>query len=314
MSETVPKDIMLYQSNALTEGRYQFDLIEKRIVYFIINEVRKKFVEKEDGQRDIFNDLVIQLPGEQLRRADSNMKRVYESAKRLRHKDIEINNADEWLTVGFINYAKHDKKSDIMEMGISSQILPHIVQLTQKFTSYHLAVSITLKSTYTQRFYELCSQWKNKGYFYMKVDNLRRMLKCEDKFKTFGEFKRGVIKTAQKELKELYDQGMCDLHFDYGILEKDKKRVVTLEFYVRTQENTNKTVYSISDYQFFIRNIMQASFPKDKAFVERVMTACKDFETAEKISEKLSKKKNEYTPREFPLIVRYVLREDFQIS
>lgn len=313
MSENQNKDIVLYQSNALTEGRYHFDLIEKRIVYFIINEVRKKFVETDEGQRDIFNDLVIELAGEQLRKADSNMKRVYESTKRLRNKDIEINNDDEWLNVGFINYARHNKKTDVMEVGVSHQILPHLVQLTKKFTTYHLAVAITLKSIYTQRFYELCSQWKNKGYFYMQLDNLRRKLKCEDKFKSYGEFKRGVIETARKELKELYDQGMCDLYFEYKTLEKDRKRVVMLEFFVKTQENTNKPVYSISDLQFFVKNIMNSNFPKDKPYVDRVIDACRDFDTAEKITEKLSKKRNEYTTKELPLIIRYVLKEDFQI-
>jgi hypothetical protein len=314
MNENMNKDVMLYQSNALTEGRYHFDLIEKRIIYFIVNEVRKKFVESEAGQRDIFNDLVIELPGEQLRKADANMKRVYESTKKLRNKDIEINTDDEWLNVGFINYAKHNKKTDVMEVGVSSQILPHLVQLTKKFTTYHLAVSITLKSIYTQRFYELCSQWKNKGYFYMRLDNLRRMLKCEEKFKTYGEFKRGVIETARKELKDLYDQGMCDLYFDYSILEKDKKRVIMLEFYVKTQENTNKPVFSITDLKFYIKNLMLANFPKDKNYVERVMNACKDFEITEKIYEKMSKKRNEYTPKELPLIIRYVLKEDFEIT
>lgn len=313
--EKSEKSFMLVQSNAITEGRYQFDLVEKRIIYFIINEVRKKYVETNNGQRDIFNDLIITLPIEQLRKCDPNIKRVYESAKKLRRKDIEINNSDIWLNIGFINYSKHDKKTNEMELGVSKEILPYLVELTERFTTYSLTVSITLKSTYTQRFYELCNQWKNKGYFYYKLDNLRRILKCEDKFKTFGEFRRGVLEVAKKELDELYEQGVCDLKFDYDIMEKDGKKVVTLEFKISDKErDKNQTIYSLDDYCHFIRNTLLANFPKDKEYIDRVLSACsKDYDTAERISEKITKKKGEYSAKELPLIIRYVLKEDFQI-
>lgn len=305
---------MIYQSNALTEGRYQFDLIEKRLIYFIIQEVRAKYIVTNTGQRDIWEDLIISIPVEHVRKVDSNIKRVYDSARNLRKKDIEINTADTWLNVGFINYAKHIKKSDMLEIGVSKEILPQLVELTRNFTSYQLSVAITLKSTYTQRLYEICSQWKNKGYFYMKVDNLRRMLKCEDKFKTFGEFRRGVLEMGEKELKEVYEQGVCDLWFEWGILDKEGKKIKTLEFKVKTKESTKTPVYTISDLQHFIKNTLTFAFPKDPGLVERTITACgKDFELAERLSEKLAKKKNEYSNKELPAILRYILKEDFQI-
>jgi plasmid replication initiation protein len=307
-------NVILYQSNAITESRYKFDLVEKRIIYFIIAEIRKRYIEQVKGQRDVFNDLIITIKGEQLRKADTNMKRVYASAMALRKKDIEINNDETWLTVGYINYVKHNKQTDTVEFGVSKQILPYLVELTAKFTSYQLAVAITLKSIYTQRFYELCSQWKSKGYFYMKLDKLRRILQCDEKFKAYGEFRRGVIDISQKELKEAYDQAICDLWFEYKTLEKEGKKVITLEFFVHTKENAEKPVYSITDYQFFIKNIMNAAYPKDKGFVDRVISAtCNNFELAEQLAEKLSKKQKEYPGKELPAILRYILKEDFAL-
>lgn len=308
------KTPMIYQSNAITEGRYQFDLIEKRIVYFIINECRKQYVETQKGQRDIFDDLVIQLPVDSIRKADTNIKRVYDSARNLRKKDIEINTDSTWLNVGFINYTKHNKKTNTLEVGVSKEILPYLVELTERFTSYQLAVAITLKSTYTQRMYEICSQWKNKGYCYYKLENLRRILKCEDKFKTFGEFRRGVLEISAKELKENYDQGVCDLWFEWEILDKERKKVKTLEFKIKTKENNKTVVYTIEDLQHFIRNMAQASFPKDKEYVSRIVSACgKDYDLAEKLALKLKKKQSEYSIKELPAILRYILKEDFQI-
>lgn len=308
------KPAMIYQSNAITEGRYQFDLLEKRIIYFIISECRKQYVETQKGQRDLFEDLVVKLPVDYIRKADSNIKRVYESAKNLRKKDIEINTDSTWLNVGFINYTKHDKKTNVLEVGVSKEIMPYLVELTERFTSYQLAVAITLKSTYTQRMYELCSQWKNKGYFYYKLENLRRILKAEDKFKTFGEFRRGVLEIAEKELKENYEQGICDLWFEWEVLDKEKKKVKTLEFKVKTKDESKKPVYTITDLQYFIKTMVQTSFPKDKEYVNRIISACgKDYEMAEKLALKLKKKQSEYSIKELPAILRYILKEDFQI-
>jgi len=310
------KDLVLVQSNALTEGRYEFDLIEKRIVYFIIKQVREDFVEKQDGQRDIFEDLVVKVPIDSLRRADPNIKRLYESSKRLRSKDIEINNEDIWINIGFINYAKHLKKEDIMEFGVSKQILPHLVELSKNFTVYELAVSIVLKSVYSQRFYEICSKWKNAGYCFYKLENLRRMLACEDKFKTFGEFKRGVLDMAKKELKELYDQGVGDLYFDYDIKEKDRKKVISLELSIHTRDSEkNKPTFTRDDMLNFIHVQMKTYYPKDVGFIDRTMDACsKDMEVLGGVFEKMEKKLKAYPRNEYGAVLRYVLKNDFDIK
>ena len=309
------KELVLVQSNALTEGRYEFDLIEKRIVYFIIKQVREEYVDKQVGQRDIFEDLVVRVPIDNLRQADPNIKRLYESSKRLRSKDIEINNDDVWINIGFINYAKHLKKEDIMEFGVSKQILPHMVELTREVTAYQLAVSIILKSIYTQRFYEICSKWKNAGYCFYKLENLRRMLACEDKFKTFGEFKRGVLDMAKNELKELYDQGIGDLHFDYDIKEKERKKVISIELRVYTRDSEkNKTNWTRDDMLNYINMQLRTYFPKNIEYIARAMEACsRDMETLAGVFEKIGKKTKEYPRNEHAAIIRYVLKEDFQI-
>jgi len=311
MSDTV----MVVQSNALTEGRYDFSLVEKRIIYFIIAEVRDKYIEnKGAGQKDLFNDLVLLMPGKKLRQADPNMKRVYESAKALRKRDIEIKTDDIWLDVGFINYAKHNKKTDIIEFGISKEILPHLVELSEKFTAFQLTMAITFTSVYTQRFYELCSQWKNKGYFYKPVDELRTYFKCEEKLKKYADFRINVVEVAYKELKEAFDEGICDLYFEWNVCSKEGKKVVALEFIVKTVEKQKQIQYSLEDYKVFIRAELSSYIPKDKKYHERVMSAIgSNYEMAEQMAEKLTKLKNRYSRADYPKVIRFALQEDFGI-
>ena len=52
------KEIMIAQDNRLTTSRYELTLVEKRIFYYIIKEVRSKY---NTGQRDLFDDLVLNI-------------------------------------------------------------------------------------------------------------------------------------------------------------------------------------------------------------------------------------------------------------
>ena len=72
------RDIVLSQDNALTTARYKFDLIEKRALYSIIRNIRAQYIENENGRRDLFDDLIITIHEEELKKcgdwADLNRK------------------------------------------------------------------------------------------------------------------------------------------------------------------------------------------------------------------------------------------------
>lgn len=62
------RDIVLSQDNALTTARYKFDLIEKRALYSIIRNIRSQYIENENGRRDLFDDLIITIYEEELKK------------------------------------------------------------------------------------------------------------------------------------------------------------------------------------------------------------------------------------------------------
>ena len=172
------RDIVLSQDNALTTARYKFDLIEKRALYSIIRNIRAQYIENENGRRDLFDDLIITIHEEELKKCGDNtkMQNIYDALKRLRNRDIEINNEKMWLSIGFVNYVKHIKNKSYFEVQVSKEVLPYYVELAQNFTSYSMTVAIALKSTFSQRFYELCCQYRNAGFFFYTVEKLRESL------------------------------------------------------------------------------------------------------------------------------------------
>jgi hypothetical protein len=53
-------EITIAQDNRLTTTRYELSLIEKRVFYFIIKEVRKKHI-AGTVQRDLFDDTNLKI-------------------------------------------------------------------------------------------------------------------------------------------------------------------------------------------------------------------------------------------------------------
>jgi len=271
------KSLVLAQSNVITQGRYDFSVVEKRAVYFIIQEVRKQFVESPDGQKDLFDNLVVKINSEAIKKSDSRLEDIYEALRKLRKKEIFINNETEAFSVGYINYFHHKKKDSFIEVEVSKVILPYLVALAKEFTVFYLTVAISLKNKYSQRFYEYCSQWKKTGFFTFSPLELREKLMLETKYNRYALIKARVIEPAQKELKTLYDSNQSDLYFTYTE-EKNGRTVERLKFTVYWSEAEKEAMegLKLEDFVYYIRTwlsewLKTSERPKNKTWVEQVI-------------------------------------------
>ena len=317
------RDIILSQDNALTTARYKFDLIEKRALYCIIRNIRANYIEQEDGQRTLFENLIITIKEEELQKCGDNtkMKNIYDALKRLRNRDIEINNEKMWLSIGFVNYVKHIKNKSYFEVEVSKEVLPYYVELAQNFTSYSMTVAIALKSTFSQRFYELCCQYRNAGFFFYTVEKLREMFMLEKKYKRGCDFKRRVLDDPQKELWELYNAGQCDLYFEFEPKSYKGKEVTEYKFYVYTRQTEQQKLLEYESAKqaiIYITTTISRFSKSDKGYVKRVVNAVQLHpEIAVQVAQKIQKKFEQYIDKpakQIGAIIRVCLMEDFGIE
>ncbi|OAV72542.1 hypothetical protein Barb6_01040 [Bacteroidales bacterium Barb6] len=64
-----------------------------------------------------------------------------------------------------------------------------------------------------------------------------------------------------------------------------------------------------------VNNILSQFFPKDKKFIARAVKAIQlSPDTAVEIAAKLQKKVFDYPAKDIPPIIRYVMKEDFDIK
>ena len=314
------KSLYLAQDNGLTAARYDLDLIEKRCLYLIIKQVRHDYVET-GVQRTLFDDLVIQFDGATLAKATDpdHLMSAYHSLRKLRARPIDIKREDgSYLNVGIINYAVYNPKSRRYEIQVSGKLLPYLVELAAKFTTYDLTVALTLKSMYSQRLYELCSQYKHRGgqKFFITVDEFRGLLKLGDKYKMISALRRYVIDLARKEIKELFDAGQCDLWFEYDA-EKEGRNITRFWFVVHTKESQAMDAARLADTQqkfLYLVRAVSRLYKRDKKFVELVMRSMeRNPDIVQPLCEKLLALEKDYKPADLAPLFRYILREDYDI-
>lgn len=317
------KDMLLRQDNRITMARYELGLIEKRVMYFVLKEIRSQFVLNPDGQRDLFNDLIVKINVSQLVKAvddNDNYSRVKSALKSLRHRSFEWDNGEvefseeyEWLEVGFIDWSKWKKKAQI-EVQVSKTILPFYVELTRYYTEYSLIVAMSLRSRHSQRMYELCAQWRSAGGFRISVKELREMFKLDKSYSRYASFNLNVLKVAHKEIKELYEAGQCDLYFEYSE-EKTRRTTENLRFKIFSKA-TDPNEVNIVDIDYQVRTELAYLFdtrnkPRNDDFVKQAMLVLQlNPDKLKEFNKTLARVKGSIPVEEQAKYIRYIIKED----
>lgn len=318
--EGVKKTVLVAQDNALTQSKQPFSVIQKRCLYGIIEHVRKVYIDnpQKKGQKDLFENMYITMQASYLQKLGDETKDVYKALKNLCNIEFEVETEDKWIYTHWVLTAEHEKKKNEYTILVSREIMPYLVELAENFTVYDITVAIALKSTYSQRFYELCCQYKNRACnkFFLSVEDIREMFMIKDKYKLNTDFKRRVLDTAQKELQELYEANQSELYFTYSEKAKEGKRVTEYWFEIH---NRDKKMQAISNDLFLAHGrrtleIIGTFIKKDKEYLKRVAKWLEENPNrAMELHEKLENKVLNYDKKGIAPIIRYVLKMDFGI-
>jgi len=321
------KDVTIAQANVLTQSRENLTVVEKRALYIIIREVRSQFIDRKDGQKNIFDNLIVRMDTEDLTKAEMKLSEAYKSLVNLRKKTFFIEDSECALGIGYINYFEHKKRDTKLEVEVSKKMLPFLVDLAEHFTTYNLIVALSLKTKYTQRFYELCSQFehsdpdpnhKNSGYFFSTLDKLRWMLMLEDKYPRYALIKKYVLDTAQKELKKLYDDDKCNLYFEYKE-EKAGRSILKIHFFIYSKESKKQVVVATDKLtqMHYIRTWLRSWLnaekrPKNKKWIGEVISHLElNSDLIPKLYKRFVKLMKDEPHQNHAAIARHIIEEDF---
>lgn len=146
-----------------------------------------------------------------------------------------------WEYVNIIGKTKYSAVGKTFSVDLNHSFVPYLVQAKENgcYTTYNAYIARQFKGKYTERFYEFVCQYRRKKEkeFFLEIDNIREWfglnekkprrvngkLVEEVKYPRKNDFKKYVITPAEEEMKQLYDEGSCDVYFECFTKEDEKK-------------------------------------------------------------------------------------------
>lgn len=215
------------QPNIITKSKDEMTLIEKRIMYLVINQMDTGF----DLQKDGFKNLDFTLSFRELK--ESNFVRIKNAVSKLQFRALTlIDNEDKGEFERIIPFPSVKIKGTTIKLTMLANVLPHFLELKNGFTRYELAAALTLTSVYSQKMYELLSRWKDKKEWYVSLNELQKLLNAENY--RYPDFKRFCLDSAVLELNQKTDLSVT------FTTEKENRSVSTILFKISSKAKKEK--------------------------------------------------------------------------
>ena len=148
-------------------------------------------------------------------------------------KVFEIQEEDMLIQVAWLSSVVYKKGSGYVELEFSPRLKPYMLKLNSMFTQYKLGNILMMKSKYSPRIYEFlkCNEFKKQKMIEFSLNQLRKLLKVENAYLLYADFKRFVLFPAQKEIDTL-----TDISFTFEEIKKGRK-VDKIKFYITSNKN-----------------------------------------------------------------------------
>lgn len=219
--------------NDLVKARSNLSKIEHRVIAMLIAQLDRDD-ESFDLQRIHIRDII--------ERSGSSSQDLYSRGKeicqRLLNQQIHIQTEEDdgqrvyegYNALDKIRYAEGD---GYIEARFNDSMKPFLLELKRRFTIYQLEAFMQLGSRYSMRVYELLKMREDLRWLRMRVEDLRKLLSCEDKYSRFGDFRRRVIERAQSEINET-----TDISFTYKV-EREGQSPVRVNFMIEPESEAH---------------------------------------------------------------------------
>ncbi len=263
-------------SNAIIDAPISYNLLERRAMYFLTGEVKRKFVEKDLGIPENWKELYFYLTDNDLGviGGSKNVPRTYEVLSTMGEKFITVKYMDKngkeiigkvhWVDAFF-----YDKETGLYAVRVSPEIMPYLINLQKNFTRFDLGAAMKLRSKYSQKMYELCCRFggdyrhfdlkqQAQGLVYKKrvipitISDLRTLFNLDEirdpktgkvlqpsVYENFKDVRRYILDPAMDELLTMYQYKASNIWFEYDTNGQKGKngKVNSIIIYIYTRDH-----------------------------------------------------------------------------
>ncbi len=257
------RDMKVIKTNALVQKtRYSLTIAEQKTLCYIISLLKpqKEFEDPklvyEFNIIDYCKVVGIQVSGKNYNDIKKNLKSLSDKSFWITEWDEKGQSIEKLLR--WINEVTVKPNSGRVTIEISKNMIPYLYNLYNNFVSYHLYWILALSSTYSIRFYELLSSYLFIGKKEFKIDEVRKIMDCQNKHKGFKELKKKVIEPSIQQINEFTNLTVEYITIKSGRIItsivfkiKEKKTIDSLLSYKKTIAKINGMEFNTNQYNIF---------------------------------------------------------------
>lgn len=226
-------DLMIRKAHPIIEAGYKLSLAEQRIILLSLAKLDNRNAEQS------LVTLYVKEYAENFGVDETTAYRDLKNAsKRLYERSIILKGEDETTEFRWIeSRTRYHSGEGRISFEFSRRVVPYLFELDKRlgYTQYHLLSVSGFSNIYSIRFYELCKKLQGMQNQVVEVDEVRRMLMLEDKYREFKTFKRDVLNPAFKEIN-----AKSDLLVEIAPIKRGRT-IVALKFSIQEKKITVKT-------------------------------------------------------------------------
>jgi len=213
------------QHNALVTARYRLTVEEQRLIKTVVSLIHRN--DEDFKSYEIKIAELAKILGIVDASYYSRVKKVIKGILNDRTVLDFVNEHGQEVQTRWLSSAVYSPNEGIVELRFDPVLKPYLLQLKTIFTYYELENILQLRGMYSIRIYELLKQYESIGKREFSLDDFKKILIIEDKYKEYRELKKYVISPAIKEVCEKTD-------ISFSLEEKTKgRKVVGLVFYIQ---------------------------------------------------------------------------------
>lgn len=226
----------IIKSNALIEARYSLGVLEQKTIIHAVSKLKKN---------ERFVQFSIKEISEVMYSSGRRHSEIRKITNALMDSRLYFTNDEEnrQLDVRWISSAEYFNGN--IKLEFSDMLIPHLMSLKERFTTYNIENIMVLSNKYSIRLYELLKQYQKIGKRIISIENLKKIFILENKYKYFKDLEKRVIKKAVEEINE-----STDIYITYKKIIRTGKKIEKIEFII-TKKETEESILDDKMEKFY---------------------------------------------------------------
>lgn len=225
-----PSDQVVAKANDLVRARHSLTTMEQRVFVMMVAKLGKE------------TDFPVQeIPvGAIADKSEVDESNIYREAQgicdSLTDKTVDIHDRSNegnrrYTTYNCFSMCQYEEGKGVIRAKFNEDMSPFLLELQRRFTLYLVTVFLRLSSKYSTQIYELLKMREGISNLRISVDEFRRTLGLENKYKEFAQMKRRVIEQARGELKS-----RADIYFTYRVI-REGRSAEEIQFFIHENKS-----------------------------------------------------------------------------